>query len=840
MKLQLSRHRGLIKIDKRNDDGDIVARFSSTFGNDDHFKKGATTLGLTADVLMFYVDKFEKGKDATAEFVLSINPIDNFTLSIRAIEDTEDKCIYCNGTTPLDVFKESLSNSTLPSDSQPIIYWKDKKHLAAVDLDVKPGTILDLTTLLAGFNPCPSMAWITHGGGLRLIYVSQDIFTAEELAALAIYTLSFMLEYTNLELKSSTRHPYYKKDEQVCGDVIQYVQTTEITELMKFLRRFTVDDKEVFDWLSQYDYVKGERYPHSRCPVDPSDTGKTDCVLIGEKGIKCYICEAHGTCYGSHKPGFFPYATFIKSSESTLLYKCVRNFSHYSHAKYILTSRFGIQGNFQQLAYSGLLKSINNVYDGRITDALYRGSNFIRIDNQWMTESGDVYNKDLKPLLSTLPACQILKRNGTIIIDNEKLTKFQQTHDLTEYGYPSLTPIWGHKIGSYYLEGELNNKIFATIQRSIFNGQRHLSPKYMKGDVDNAWRIFDAVFPGINHNLIYLLISARGCMELEYGLPPFIFITGPTSSGKTASIELASGIIGDNVSSIVWVNNIERVREAIGTEKHNGSFIAFNEMIKESKSKRQNPANALDFLLNLTRNSSSHQLYIGPVKMGTLPVICFTDTDLPVEIKTDKQLSRRIVHIHLPSQVDWLTSIRQHGLSSIPDLRLISQKVADACNIIMSHIIDTYFGSPLTFFDIVELIGLSTLSNNEESMDMDNMLRQLYTKICSAPPLSGSDAIRWSGRGWKVISKNEVKSELVCTWLEICDPSELGFTTSRRCEEVDWQKIIDAVEPCRIEIRAHGNTKIAIRFRSVDGNKQDYKVNEQLTKKGGTNAGKKG
>jgi hypothetical protein len=835
MKLELSKAGGLIKIDKLADDGSLVARTSSRFNNDDHFKKAAGALGIDVNVLMHYIFKFEKSEDTHQVVEVSLNPIDNFKVYIRSLTQEDSQAIEFTGTNPGEVFEQALQHDSLNPNSQPLIYWDDTKHLAAVDLDVEDGQPeLEFEVLISTFTPCPLFAWKTHGGGLRLVYTSQDIFTAEELAALAIYTLSFTLEYKNIELKKSTRHPRYVKDRTLhCSEPMKFIQTTDITGLMKYLRRFHVDDKEVQEWLEEQGFEKGKRYPHTKCPVDPSKTGKSDCVLVGEKGIKCYICEAHGVTHGSHNPGFFPYAAFIENTESTLLYKCVKNYTHLEHARYILGSRFGIQGNFTTLCYSGLLKAINRSFDSRITDALYRGTNFIRVDNKWMTLNGNVYNKDIKPLLTTLPACQIALRNGKTMVDLEKLTKFQQTHDLTEYGYPSLTPIRGCKIGAHYLESEVNGKIYSVMHRSIFTSETmHLAPQYVKWDkqlLENAWKTLEKLFPGINRNLVYMLIAARGVMELEFGMPPFIYITGPTGAGKTSTVYLTAGIIGDGVTDAVWTNNIERVRQTIKEGKNNGSYVAFGEIDKESKHKKKSPVEVLDFLLNLTKTSASHTMYIGPDVMGTLPVIVFTDTGLSHDIKQDKQLARRIVHVELPSSVPWDKSLAKVNLSDISYIRLLSPKIADACNVILSHVIDTYFKVPMTFFDICELLGYSTLTYNEELQDVDSLLKKFYLIVSKAPALKGSDAVRWSGRGWKVINKMDTKSEILEIWTELCDSmSDNGFTSSRQCSATDWQKVMGAKEPIRFEIRPHGISKVAVRFRSVAGTKQDYKVNEEL------------
>jgi hypothetical protein len=82
-----------------------------------------------------------------------------------------------------------------------------------------------------------------------------------------------------------------------------------------------------------------------------------------------------------------------------------------------------------------------------------------------------------------------------------------------------------------------------------------------------------------------------------------------------------------------------------------------NEIIKHAKASGRSAVEALDPVLSLTKNSSSHVLYVGPRSLGTLPVLVCTDTCVGKDVHDDLQISRRLVYVRQSSRVDWITSL---------------------------------------------------------------------------------------------------------------------------------------------------------------------------------------
>src|SRR6266566_5313269 len=152
-------------------------------------------------------------------------------------------------------------------------------------------------------------------------------------------------------------------------------------------------------------------------------------------------------------------------------------------------------------------------------------------------------------------------------------------------------------------------------------------------------------------------------------MPPMLFLSGPTGSAKSSTVVLAAAMCGDSNHSIIWSPNLDRVRGGLLEAKQSGSFATFNEILKDGTGAGQSLLQTMDFCLNLTEDSLSHKLYVGPVPLGALPVCVWTDTSVPAELKEQAQLARRLIHCHLPRQVDWSTGLRRSGVNKVENTR---------------------------------------------------------------------------------------------------------------------------------------------------------------------------
>jgi hypothetical protein len=150
-------------------------------------------------------------------------------------------------------------------------------------------------------------------------------------------------------------------------------------------------------------------------------------------------------------------------------------------------------------------------------------------------------------------------------------------------------------------------------------------------------------------------------------------------------------------------------------------------------------------------------------------------------------------------------------------------RYAAAADVIISATVDRFFREPWTFEDIAKALGFNSLATSVEAEEGREELQAFFRAVCASPSLTGSDAVRWSGRGWKLIAR-EHETTLSELWRRLCDEA---FVTSRRCSEQDWKKLMRLARECELEVRAHGQHKLAVRFIAYTTRK-NYCVNEEL------------
>lgn len=795
---------GQITVEAR-DNGALKATCAYRFNQQKHYTQAAKTLGVPVQELMARIDAFRAGRDDGPDaWVINgdirepANQLSN--VYVRGLNETTTTAI------PYRTFKEAVEGET--NVTEPVIYWSDREQLCAVDVDYheleynsRP-TLIELELVAERVLPRPFAYWVTHGRGLRLMYAPLDGFTAEELAAVAC--LSVADPRCRVELKTITRHPLHKRGEYSCGPIHWLTPSSDVDTIKQWLGAKEVDGNSIEDWLSVRGLAIGRRYPHSECPVAPSAKDGRSPVQVYDQGVFCFLCAGKGRVQGSRVAGWFPFRSLVagqgKGAVPTIGL-CARNFTHWQQASFIVAESTGLSGEIAQLAYGACIKLVHGA-DPRVRKVFTAGKNLIRLDGAWATLKGEYFTKDIQPIIASLPATQYLDAEGAVKVDGERVSRLVQTSDITDYGYPALTPIWGHRIYSHKLPLRDSSIIPVVLQtRELSHEDRApFRPRYVRGgNLEKAWQTLEGPFPGVNRDLVTLLIAARGCMEGQVGLPPFFFFTGPSGAAKTSHVLVAAAIIGDKNRSVVLGNDEARARAGILEAKSKGSFCTFNEASKGAK--LQSGITPLDFILNLTPDSTSHSLYVGPVPLGALPVLIWTDTELGAEIKQSSQLARRLIHCHLPSRLEWVEPIRRYGINQIHLLRTVPT-FADPCNVIMSSVIDRFFSTePRDIFDIAGELGFHTLENSTEAVEGNETLKRFYTLVASLPPLSGTLLSRWPGDGWKLIDLDHT-----------CEVTELWQSLdSRKCSEVDWARLVGASEPIKFESRTHGR-KTVVRF----------------------------
>jgi hypothetical protein len=299
----------------------------------------------------------------------------------------------------------------------------------ALDVDVGERQFNPESFFLVDWLDSPEYFWTTHGGGFRGLFFANSTLSAQERAAV----FSFLwingrwapfdaVDVKRVELKSETRHPAYvrTRDGGKCSRVFTGVGSDSRRVAKAIIGDdFSVTEEQIAEWLAAHDFVIGQRYDHSRCPIAPSDKGHDSPVVPLDRGVHCHYCGR-----------FAHYVTLIEPEKRrrrrNAVKLCVGGPAHWEHAKLVIEATLGESGKQAELLYrallktrwckpddsekrrAGLLKWIDSVFFPRVP--------MVRGIGQWLlpdlvTPRGD---KGLPDLLATLPGATFVNEDGEV------------------------------------------------------------------------------------------------------------------------------------------------------------------------------------------------------------------------------------------------------------------------------------------------------------------------------------------------------------------------------------------------------------------------------------------
>jgi hypothetical protein len=796
------------------DGAELKAAGAWTFKQPKHYREAAAMFRIDKDKVQAAVMKaLQAAVGEPVEVDLDEKPqAGPFTLTLRGLREPASAGRVFPGE-PVEAFKAALLVADYPA-AEPLLTWTNRGELCAVDADFEAPPD-GLEEFIRNVAPRPRFAWVTHGGGLRLIYSAAGPLAADELGAIASLAVLRRFPQARIELKTDTRHPAYDRAGARCGEVLEQIGDRDTSALSALFVLSDCDDDRRNEYLADRGLELGRRYPHDQCPVDPHAPGQRDPVHVCEGGIYCYACAGRGVRFGSRAPGYFPYVGLTGNYIDSALRIAVENFAHWTHFKHVLEESYGLDPEIGECVYRAALK-LRHGDDPRAPKTFTAGRDLLRLEQGWATTGGEPLTRNVENILAELPAVQDAEGKPAA----SRVTFFAQPSvDLAGYGYPSLAPIWGCRIASQFLDVHGFGKVFQTpaLRNDAMRELRaqYLPPRSRPFDEETAWGVVEEVFPGVNRDLVRLLIAARGASEMRAAMPPFIFVKGPSQAGKTGTVHLAASICGDAATGVDWQRNSERVRQGVLQAKATGSFVLLNEIMKKGQADRQSIEETLDFLLTLTPDSVSHRLYVGPVRLGWLPVVVLTDTVVPAELKQSRQLARRLIYAPIFGMVEWERTLQQIG--SFDRFRIADPRHAAAGNVILSAVVDRFFRVPRTLKDMAAELGYSSLDQSAEAMDGQGALRALFDAVCDAPD-ARSLPVGMTGRGWKSIEPFH-ETRLSDLWREI---------GQRKATECPWSNLLGVPGEVEIEIREGKSGKTYMRFVADRRTKLDYKVNREI------------
>lgn len=717
-----------------------------------------------------------------------------------------------------------------------VAQWDGKHELCCLDIDYHDNNAPARDWLEAvvrtRVSPAP-VAWhFSRSGGLHLFYTAAGPHAADQLAACAALRFRTIDGAAGVELKTIVRGPGPEPVHRnptgadVTGTFLSWLDAAEASDTARE------------SWLDSEGMECGQRYSHDRCPIDPGPNSKADKpVLVSEAGVYCFRCNAKGLTWGSRQPGFVPWPALLGAPSSGELGTLVRRQVHWGHAKYVFTERYELPERLAKLAFRAALCAY---HEGKPTADLIpavfdeRTDEIARVANQWVTvDQGYAYQGNISALVSRLPIAQFVDNDGKSKVDAALVTELTQSKDLSRYGYKSVELVHGYKLTGPFLNDTRVTRVGVPNPALREFGTRCL-PRYRRPadrmSPDEAWATIEQVLPRVDRKLIRTLLVAFGCaQETRRGLLPVLFVAGPSAAGKSVMCQLACGILGAQVGAEgTYEPENAKFRTQIRDGALKGPLVVFNELLKEAARSRNKATfrEALDFVLNLTEDSVSHKLHTGAVPMGKLPAIVITEPLCPVGLQDETQLARRIRYHEVEGRKDdWRRTIANAGINKLSLIRTVSDRVAKACDAILSDVIDTYFAVPSNWDDLADTLGVQTVEKSDAFEDQTPWLKELFRLVCRAPELEGKDAKLYSG-GFKKISRDQVDSDLVTVYSKFADDSGSAWCHSRRLTEKDWTTILRHGASVWIDLRQSQND-VFIRFGVGPRNRPTH-VNEQI------------
>lgn len=765
-----------------------------------------------------------------------------FTVYVRPLLAPSSAAVAFEAATPCEAIRQALAADVHPS-GEPILSWPSVDRLAVLDVDYHHTSVTDRPSLaearnlVARVQPQP-VAWHTsHGKGVKLYYAARDDFEASELAGAAALQWASLDARASFEVKRDSRHPMgYRKLGEVCSKA-EFIPSSTMESIRGWFA--SAENNEGRDrWLASKRWHLGERFDHSQCLIRPDLDTTGEPVFTGDRGVYCHYCASKGhRATGARAPGFVSYSSLTGSADRAIAVM-LKNFVHWHHAKFTLYDRTRVNLVVLKYAYRGALKLLHGTDDPRI-DKVFTARDIVRFAGRWMFNGGRLtLSKDSRAMLEELPACLDLqpRADGSVKATVNKGTVDEFRHggnDLSEYGYAPLSPVrgfplWGHRLP--YPDG----RVPYSISRAELPPER--APRYVplaqRMHVDRAWTMLDDVYPGIDRTYVTALLAAKGC--IEGGQPSVFFvIDGPSGAGKSTSASIAAAIAGDLSGEITWNRSLERFRQNVLEAVDCSDLVRCDEVFKNAAREKMTAQQALDPILNLTPDSLSHKLYVGPVTIGRNFVVIFTDIGIPADVVGDLQLSRRLYYYRLSRRVpDWKKTSAEKGIGDPKHIRRDSSELCAACDSILSDVIDRFFSFPHTFAEIAAKLGVDRLDESESFAQPTEILADFFKAVCDAPTLTGGDAKVYPGRGWKRVTRNYDRGDSLSElWASLCDDRGSGWFRSRRIDEQDWSRVLGLAKVpdfgVSFECTPRGTDAAILRFR-VGTMKKPIAVNEEI------------
>ncbi|HYE93915.1 MAG TPA: hypothetical protein VEA38_22990 [Terriglobales bacterium] len=705
-------------------------------------------------------------------------------------------------------------DTALAQSPHEFLRWDGTRRLAALDVDVldgrpyPPGELDGYVRLAA---PSPTWAWPTRSGGLRLIFEPCERFglNAAERAgmyAILVPEVSHHERTDRVELIARTRHP--PKGERVLRPGGGYGVSDITGALMRRGGADAVPQELIDRWLDERAMVRGQRYDHMLCVIDPGPHGARDPVSVRDDGVFCFRCAGTGN-------GWRPWAALVsvdsarKPAEVDPLVAQALYFVHWTHARLLLLSaRPRVPEWVLRAGYRALLRVVHDAKWEEIARERAAGVwrddlRIVRGRGAWLHAHDYTLHDSVK-----LPTLRVLPWVGG---SGPQCDRAATTSRLE--GFVPIEPV-AHVVTSPTWVGD------AVLVPRPIGGEE---PGCFLDLKDSRAALLSAM-PGASESwvdLVYLLVLAGVRAQLRLSPPPMVVVTGPTGAGKGAALAAAEGILASPHHEIGF-NGPRELAASVGAGLEKGSALLLGDEIgKVSEFWAQSKV-----LLDLRDTHTWRKLYVGAVSAPMHAAIVLMGSTLPRGLTTMSEMARRAVLWTLP-RVDRGVSARWEsqacaalGVQGLQNLRESPMGAAIAEAFIERARADLRASEvlagaclPVPWVEQARSVGASWMGEDEDACDLTEIVQRLYRLWCDGPDdIRIPDKQRHAGwlRCWRT-GKGDAAAEALGDWVDDED------TLAERMGRLGRLETADVVDACglphevRLVVRAHGR-RIAVRF----------------------------
>lgn len=622
-----------------------------------------------------------------------------------------------------DQFKKDIREVVIENREDLLTFLKTKQQelyciiksdsITNIDIDrheLPPLTEEECNRLIANLPDSlkPDIYFPSHNGGLKLLYIGNERAKLAYLVVLLIRS-----QYSSIEIKNDFRHPLAKHSETdgQCSGIYTCKHTNSPVRL-EDLSIYDLED-ETDSILTKYNLVKGERYDHSKCPINPS-TKNNGSVNVLEKGIYCHTCVANGDYWeNTTTPGWVP---FKSTRVLSLLKSLIKNQIHWCHAEHVLRSQYPlIAPKILKEAYKQLIISkfnkvsdlpfafIDDFFSEELSLIFHEGGTVVCKDTR------EIY-KDLKGIAPHLPYCRkyFVNDKGKWVYKTNKKRVSNLISGVLKHDVPKIKFFKGLNFESsdsldiFYCKNDQKNIWPVTLLKTPLT-------------IEDAFQKLRCAFPGIDENALQLVIAAVICSAAKKSPPNILFITGPSGSGKGETVNIGASMLEQIAPKISFDSDYPTFFRALGTNLLSGNNTVCIDEIGKIGYKKVNEF--MTKILQLSSTITYRPLHCNnDISVDTKLALFCPTTTIPESLYNSPEFKRRVWHYKLFTKVkDWKISCGGDSAN----WRNISKENLQVANSIVTHVYNMAVSNNFNFDLMAESLGANRLDNEQDDKHVD-------------------------------------------------------------------------------------------------------------------------